>query len=248
MLDRQGDDWIGERIRSELTDLGVEMRHCLRQAAASSALASVWVREADGARCIAYDPGNVAPMRPEDLPTGVIESARVLHTNGRHEAGWFEAARRARAAGVAVSFDGGAHRFRPETREFLPWIDIAIVSLDWAERCSGRENPEAAAQSVRELGPELVEVTAGLRGSWILGPSEQFHQPAFAVADTIDTTGCGDVYHGAFLAGWAWGWPLERCAKIASAAAAMNSRALGGRGALPSLAQVEEFLLARPDS
>ncbi len=248
MLDRQGDDWIGERIRSELTSFGVDTTSCHRQSGASSALASVWVRECDGARCISYEPGTVSPMQAEHLPAGVIESARVLHSNGRHEAAWFTAAKRARDAGVAVSFDGGAHRFRPETREFLPWIDIAIVSLDWAARCSGSEDPEKAARAVKDFGPELVVVTAGLRGSWILSDSAQFHQPAFAVPDTIDTTGCGDVYHGAFLTGWTWAWPLDRCAKVASAAAAMNSRALGGRGALPTLVQVEEFLLAHPTS
>jgi sugar/nucleoside kinase (ribokinase family) len=250
MIDRQGDDWTGREIRAELESHGVCTRYCLAQSGASSALASIWVREADGARSIAYSPSTAAPVSSADLPEGVIESARILHSNGRHEGAWFEAARRAREAGVAVSFDGGAHRFRPEMRNFLPWIDLAIVSLDWAERCTGKANPSDASQALAELGPELVVVTAGRGGSWIQSGRVVFHQPAFCLPETIDTTGCGDVYHGAFLTGWAWDWPLHRCAQVASAAAAMNSCALGGRGALPTLAEVEAFLerfdLAKP--
>jgi len=242
MLDRQGDDWRGDLIRNGLEELGVMTDLCERVPGASSALASIWVRERDGARTIAYDPGSLDPLQPADLPTGVIEQARILHTNGRHQPAWFAAARRARDAGVAVSFDGGANRFRPEMREYLPWIDLAIVSLDWAERFSGCPDPIEAGKRIRAAGPSLVAVTDGTRGSWVAHEDSWFHQPAFRVPDTIDTTGCGDVYHGAFLAGWAWGWSLERCAQIASAAAAINSRAMGGRGCLPSLTEAETFL------
>ena len=246
MIDRFGDDWIGQRIRSELEQFGVDTTHCATQPGAASPMASIWVRERDGARTIAYDPGTIAPMMPTDLPPGVIESARVLHTNGRHASAWFEAAKRARAAGATVSFDGGAHRFQPENRSFLPWIDLAILSLDWAQQCSGFSDPLQAAQTVRDQGPGTVVVTAGTRGSWILSAADSFHQPAFLLPDTVDTTGCGDVYHGAFLAGWTRGLLLRECALMASAAAAINSLALGGRGNLPSLPQLQEFLETTP--
>jgi sulfofructose kinase len=208
-------------------------------------LASVWVRERDGARTIAFDPGTSAPLTAHDLPDGVIEQARILHTNGRHEAAWFEATRRARNAGVTVSFDGGANRFREEARGFLPWIDVAIVSLDWAERFAGKLDPLKAAEAIRRSGPGLVVVTDGLRGSWIVTSDGSIHQLAFALPETIDTTGCGDVYHGAFLSGLIRDWPLERCAAVASAAAAINSCELGGRGRLPDLDEIEVFLRTR---
>jgi sugar/nucleoside kinase (ribokinase family) len=47
-----------------------------------------------------------------------------------------------------------------------------------------------------------------------------------------DTTGCGDVFHGAFLHGWLSQWPLERCACYASRLAAKNAEGLGGRHVL----------------
>jgi sugar/nucleoside kinase (ribokinase family) len=245
LIDRQGDDWRGEAIRSELKEWGVDVSHCLIAPGKSSALASVWVRERDGARTIAYDPGTVAPLQAEELPQTLISRSRILHTNGRHEDAWLVAAQFARASGTLVSFDGGAHRYRPGVEGWLPWIDIAIVSKDWAERFSGSTDPMKAAAAIRSAGPTLVAITAGREGSWILTTTESFHQPAFLVPDTIDTTGCGDVYHGVFLAGQAWGWSAERCASFASAAAGLNSRALGGRGQLPGMGAILTFLASR---
>jgi sugar/nucleoside kinase (ribokinase family) len=59
-----------------------------------------------------------------------------------------------------------------------------------------------------------------------------FHQPAFPVDEIADTTGCGDVYHGAFLHALNKGWSYKRAAELASKAGALAATALGGRGAL----------------
>ncbi len=63
--------------------------------------------------------------------------------------------------------------------------------------------------------------------------------------DVVDTTGCGDGYHGAFLFGLLKGLNWKQTAALASAVAALNSQALGGRTGLPTLNQVTSFLSAR---
>jgi ribokinase len=68
-----------------------------------------------------------------------------------------------------------------------------------------------------------------------------FHQPAFAM-DAVDTTGCGDVFHGGYMFGLLQHWPLRETVRFASACAALKTRALGGRTAIPSLQEVELFL------
>ncbi len=62
---------------------------------------------------------------------------------------------------------------------------------------------------------------------------------------TVDTTGCGDGYHGAFLGALALGLPVDESAAIASAGAAINSQTLGGRKGLPTLPEVTRFLRER---
>jgi sugar/nucleoside kinase (ribokinase family) len=71
---------------------------------------------------------------------------------------------------------------------------------------------------------------------------ESFHQPAYLLPTVVDTTGCGDSFHGAFLFGLLQGMTLQETASLASAVAALNSQRLGGRGGLPSLEQAQEFV------
>src|SRR5581483_1490899 len=93
----------------------------------------------------------------------------------------------------------------------------------------------ATAERLREHGPPVVVVTEGEHGCWCASAEGTFHVPSFAVAPVVDTTGAGDVFHGAFLVGRARGWDLLRSLRLASAAAALKCRALGGRAGIPSL-------------
>ncbi len=127
----------------------------------------------------------------------------------------------------------------------MPLTDICLVARDFAEQYTGHTDLAAAGEALLAAGPPLVGITDGVRGSWLFTAAGiRLHQPAYPVP-VVDTTGCGDSYHGAFLFGLGRGWPVARCAALAAAVAAMNAQALGGRGGLPSLAAVESFLAAR---
>jgi sugar/nucleoside kinase (ribokinase family) len=88
--------------------------------------------------------------------------------------------------------------------------------------------------------PRQVVITDGTRGCWYWDSGRHFHQPAFAV-DAVDTTGAGDVFHGAYLYAFLQGWPARRCLAFAAAAAALKCRKLGGRAGIPT---TEETLQA----
>jgi sulfofructose kinase len=92
-----------------------------------------------------------------------------------------------------------------------------------------------AARRVRALGPPVVVVTEGEHGSWCASPEGDFHTPAFPVTPVVDTTGAGDVFHGAFLYARARGWSLRRALRLGSAVGALKCRALGGRAGIPTL-------------
>jgi sugar/nucleoside kinase (ribokinase family) len=128
----------------------------------------------------------------------------------------------------------------------VPLTDICIVARDFAQQYTGQTDIQTAAEGLLKEGPGLVVITDGMRGSWIYaGQGEAFHQPAHLMPQVVDTTGCGDSYHGAFLFGLVKGLGLERSAALASAVAALNSQHLGGRGGLPSLDRAISFLSAR---
>lgn len=246
MLDVLSDDWRGDLIRDEFRREGVGP-DCLELIEGyTSSIASIWVRQGDGARCVAYAPGTAPEMSAADVSRDVVASAKILHLNGRHWEACLQACQYAREGQVQVSFDGGAHRYRPELKDLVPLIDICIVARDFAEQYTQQAEVPKAADVLLNEGPSLVVITDGTRGSWIYPRQGQpFHQPAYLMPDVVDTTGCGDSYHGAFLFGLLKGLNLEQTAAVASAVAALNSQALGGRSGLPTLEQVTAFLSAR---
>jgi sugar/nucleoside kinase (ribokinase family) len=243
MLDVVGDDWRGELILEEFRREGVCTDYIRQELGCTSALACVLVKREDGARTIVYYPGNAPELSAAEIPRSVIESARFLHLNGRHWEACLQACVWARQAGVQVSFDGGAFRYRPELKELVPLTDICIVARDFAERYTGRSDVERAAAMLLEEGPNIAVITDGVQGSWIYSrDGKAFHQPAYLLSGVVDTTGCGDSYHGAFLFSLSQGMELEDAASFASAVAALNSQRLGGRGGLPTLEQATAFL------
>ena len=100
----------------------------------------------------------------------------------------------ARQAGVRVSFDGGAGRYRPDLRQLLPLVDICIVARAFAAEYTACDAIRPAAQALLTEGPSLVVITDGINGSWVFPKAAgSFHQPAFCMPQVVDTTGCGDA-------------------------------------------------------
>jgi sugar/nucleoside kinase (ribokinase family) len=248
LLDCQADDWAGEQIRQGLAADGVETGFIQVVPGARSTTATVLVTQAEGRRTILFHPAQAAvggelALAPEYLPLELLEGAAFLHLNGRHLSACLAAARAARSNQARVSFDGGAGRYRPALDELLGLCDICLVALDFAQQCTGREEPGAAAEALLARGAQIAGVTAGARGAWIASRTgEHFHQPAYRPPQLLDTTGCGDAYHGAFLFGLLKGWELCRTAAFASGVAALNARELGGRSGLPSLEEALMFM------
>ncbi|WP_026840377.1 carbohydrate kinase family protein [Citrifermentans bremense] len=243
MLDSIGSDFFGSFIRSEFAAEGVDTGGLVVAPGRTTSKASILVRKEDGARAITFSPGDAPELTPGGVRADIIRASKILHLNGRHWDACLHAARLAKDAGVLVSFDGGAHRYDPQHRGILPQVDICIAAHNYAAAFAGTEDVAQAAKALLSAGPSIVVVTQGAAGSRVFSQEGgDFHQPAFRVDRVVDTTGAGDAYHGAFLYGLARGFALEESARFASAVAALNTRALGGRAALPTLAEVEKML------
>ena len=246
MIDALGDDWRGNIILEEFREERVVTDYIKVVEGHTSSTACILVTEDNGSRAIVYSPGTVPELTAGDIDRRAIQSARILHINGRHPEGCVQAIKWARRANVLVSFDGGAHRYRSEMKKIVPLTNICIVARDFAENYTDQKEVDQAGEALLDCGPELVVITDGLKGSWIFSKNEQpFFQQAYLFPGTIDSTGCGDSYHGAFLYGILKKNSLQKTASVASAVAAMNSQFLGGRRGLPTPEQVELFLSSR---
>lgn len=247
MVDRLGDDWRSRMILEQLQSHGVGCQEIKIEPGAEASLASVLVRSSDGARAVRFIRSTARAITAREIQPELVTSHRFVHCNGRHLAGCLRAAELCLNSGgrTQVSFDGGANRYRDELIPLMAVTDIALVALEFALAASGEKSADPAAKRLLELCPRahLVGITDGKRGSWIYPrTAENFHQPAFTVAQTVDTTGCGDVYHGAFLHALDTGCDLNKAAQLASAAGALNAAALGGRGSLPTQDAITRIL------
>jgi sulfofructose kinase len=81
----------------------------------------------------------------------------------------------------------------------------------------------------------------GPQGCLWLDDSGPSHQPAFAV-EVIDTTGAGDVFHGAYALALAEGRGVESAMRFASGVAALKCTHHGGRAGIPTRQEVDAFL------
>jgi sugar/nucleoside kinase (ribokinase family) len=110
---------------------------------------------------------------------------------------------------------------------FLPLVDVAIVSEPFVRRFLAGLSPEQVVKKLASYGIALAVYTRGVDGCIAYWQGQIHRFPAFSV-EVVDTTGAGDAFHGAFIYGLLREWHPERIIPFASATAALNCRALGG--------------------
>jgi len=188
--------------------------------------------------------GAAANWPYEDL----IRGARALLVDHFGLEGMIRAARIARAAGVAVVADL-ENAEDPLFPTLLALVDHLIISRDFALKITGTNDPAVAARSLWTNQRRLVAVTCGGDGYWYIShdrPEVPLHQPALAI-DVVDTTGCGDVFHGAYAAAWTHGFEIERALHFAAVAAGLKAACPGGQLGIPFRAAVEARMDASVD-
>lgn len=243
MIGRTGDDAFGGWIRQGLLDEGVDCRGLGVDPGRTSQVAFIGV-DAEGHRNIFWHRGSARPADLSPIDLSQIAAAKFLHLDGLHQEAAIAAARIAREHGVVTVLDAGTRR--PGIERLLPLVDHLVVSERFARQTVQGGDPADALEPLLETGAAAVTVTLGRHGSLTRRHSgDAFAQPAFPV-EAVDTTGCGDVFHGGYIYGLLQHWPLPRTVRFAAACAALKTRRLGGRTAIASLPEVEAFLERNP--
>lgn len=240
-----GSDPESQFVLHTLAREKVNTRHVVRRDGAGPVRSVIVVDESRRTRNIFYDTKHALGAHPTQPQAGVIESARVLLVDRFGIPGMIRAARVARAAGIPVVADFESSHL-PRFAELLALVDHPILSERFACRITRTKTAAAAAKALWNVNRTVVVITCGARGCWYLAgePSAPRHLPAFKV-EAIDTTGCGDVFHGAYAAVLARGMGLVDRLHWASAAAALKATKHGGQAGVPNARQVKRFLAAQ---
>ncbi len=241
-IGKVGDDELGKSIRLGLTSEGVNVDGLRTDRGRTSQTAFIAVEKDTGRRTIFWTRGTIRPVSPDAIPLALVRQSRVLHLDGLMTEAALEAARIARDGGVTVVFDAG--HVRPGTEDLLRHASHVIASEEFAREYGGKRDPVRIAGDIKRLGPDAVTITLGNRGCVTVSARDRVSTPAFRVP-VVDTTGAGDVFHGAYIYGLLQGWTLVKSVLFATAAAGIKCRALGGRSGLPCLDEIHRLVRTR---
>ncbi len=227
-----GDDEAGGKIQRSFAEEGVDVSHLQTDPGARSHVAYCFIKEETGDRAIFFDRGNKRRLEPEDLEQQFVTDGRCLLFDTHHWKAAATAAIWAREAEMSVVTD--LERPTPENGNLLRLGTHHIMPEHYLLEYTGESDPDRAAQKLlAEYAPEALVITRGTRGSVAYADGEVLHQPACPVEPVVDTTGAGDVFHGAFAYGLTLGYDLPANLEFSALVAALKCRALGGRAGIP---------------
>ena len=201
MIDRIGDDMVGRYILEDFHKYNVNTEGIQVDADAKSGTATILVKQKTGERAVFFERATATEPEFLEAHKQLIESAYILHINGRHRKLMRSAMAVAKEVGTIISLDGGAQRYDEDMKPITEASHIVIVARDYAEKYTGTTNLEDACRIIHERGAFIAGVTDGANGSYFVWPDgTSYRCEPFTQATVVDTTGAGDSFHGAFLA------------------------------------------------
>lgn len=234
-----GDDVPGQEILTEFAHSGVDTSNIKLRLNAASPKAFCWIEQNSGKRSIAWTHGTARTLLPEEVNAALIKQSDLLNFDGHQTAAAIRAAEIARESGTTVLLDAGT--LTDGIERLIELSDIIIASEKFAERYTGTPDTEESLKRFFGKNSKFVAVTLGNKGSIGFDGKKFYRQAAFAV-EVVDTTGAGDVFHGAFAYKYVNGGGWNECLRFAAAVSALKCTKFGGRTGIPDLQTVEKFL------
>ena len=237
-----GDDERGRMQLESLAENGIDLSALRVRPGCPTQTAYILIDRSTGERTVFWKRDDRLALTPADIDPRSIAAARLLHIDGHDVEAVGKAARLARQAGIPVTVDVDTIYHGFET--VLPYVDYLITSSEFPMLWTGEGDPFRALERIqREYGMRVAGMTLGAHGALARAEGRFIYSPAYIV-DCVDTTGAGDIFHGAFCYGVLEGMDLRETLDFANAMAALNCTAIGARGGVAG-AEAVRALMAR---
>ncbi|MEZ5866267.1 MAG: PfkB family carbohydrate kinase [Geminicoccaceae bacterium] len=239
---RVGSDAAGETAIRLMRAAGVDCDG-VAVIADSRTLRAIVLVDRKGERCIVTDRLSLPPERGT-LPDTSLDDAAVVLADTRWPKGALLGLQRAREAGVptVLDVDGGLPSVNAE---MVALADHVVFSSQGLHEFAGEGDLATLLRGCLTRPGQVLAATCGPAGSLWLIDGEIVPVPAFAMA-AIDTTGCGDVFHGAYALGLAEGQQPLEAARFAAAVAAIKAARGQGWDGMGDRAAVLALMAEQP--
>lgn len=235
-----GDDERGRIQMESLRSAGIDLDDVEIRRGCPNQSAYIVIDQSTGERTIFWHRPDCLRVDPSRITPEKIACARMLHIDGHDTAAVECAARIARQHGLPVSVD--VDTIYPGFDRVLPAVDYLIASAEFPERWTAEPDHFRALEIIQnEYGMRMAAMTLGSHGALARAEGQFVYSPAFVV-DCVDTTGAGDVFHGAFCYAVLDGLALADALDFANAMAALNCTKLGARGGIASVDQARRLI------
>lgn len=239
-----GDDERGRIQMESLRGSGVNLDHVQVRRNCPNQSAYILVDKTTGERTVLWSRPECLRIDPGEITEDQIACARMLHIDGHDTPAVERAARIARSHGIPVSVD--VDTIYPGFEKVLPLVDYLVGSAEFPTNWTREpDRLRALAMIQEEYGMETAAMTLGADGALARHRGRVVYSPGYVV-DCVDTTGAGDIFHGAFCYAVLKEMPLEEALDFSNAMAALNCTALGARGRIAT-AEDARLLMRRGD-
>lgn len=232
-----GNDTNGAFMRASLRERGIDITAAVTRAAAHPC-AVILIDDRTGERIVLWERSPAHHLSEADVDNAMAP-ARVVHVDDVDTRASLRAARHAREAGRLVTTD--LERVTGDTEALIRAATHPILGEDLPKALTGEPILERALAALRGWTDAPIVATRGERGAMALVGDRVIEVPGVAVK-TVDTTGAGDVFRGAFIRGLIDGRPIEDLLRFANAAAAVACTRDGAIPAVPRLEDIRALL------
>jgi len=235
-----GDDDRGRIQWESLQSTAVNLDHTQRRKGCPNQAAYIIIDRSTGERTIIWKHDECLRLDPAEIAPEHINCARLLLIDGHDPPSRARAAEIARACGIPVVAD--VDNVYNGLDRVLPNVDYLVASSEFPAAWTGYDDPFLALEALQnQFGMRVAAMTLGAHGSLARVDGGFLYTPAYVV-NCLDTTGAGDVFHGAFCYAVLQGMPTLEALQFSNAMAALNCTALGARGGICGVAEIRALM------
>ena len=235
-----GDDEGGRVLMRSLEQSRIDITHVQLRTDCPNQSAYIVIDQTTGERTILWKRPDCLRIVPEHIEPDQIRCAKLLHIDGHDTAAVGHAARIASENGIPVTVDVDTI-YRGFDR-VLPYVDYLIASTNFPVEWTSQRDPFLALELIqKEYDMRVAAMTLGPYGALALADGRFHYSPAFVV-NCQDTTGAGDVFHGAFCYAVVNDYSIEDALELSNAMAALNCKALGAQGGIRGIEAARKLI------
>ena len=235
-----GDDERGRIQLESLRETGINLDDVEVRKNCPNQTAYILIDQATGERTVLWQRNDCLRLDPDSMTVEKITSARLLHIDAHDTAAVARAAQIAREHRIPVTVDVDTiyHGFD----RVLPHVDYLVASSEFPVQWTNERDPFRALETIQdEFHIPVAAMTLGALGALARVDGRFIYSPAFVV-NCADTTGAGDVFHGAFCYAVLQKMPMRETLEFSNAMAALNCTALGARGGISTIEQARSLM------